>query len=188
MKKFLFLFLILGATAIQAADGGSKKPQTVREAPQYLSTDGAAVEDTCPGNDIFNQFFCSSKEKPGFKCFDVYRVQGDPIDTERYTLLAQTLTTENSSAEPACTFEGELTCDNFLKALHYNLSFSWFIDNFPSSSFPECGKTYSCTRISCLKGLPPSANGSPQSAKLTCVFKKNQIYFLGTPLTCQNKR
>ena len=65
MKKFLFLFLILGATAIQAADGGSKKLQTVREAPQYLSTDGTAVEDTCPGNDIFNQFFCSSKEKPG---------------------------------------------------------------------------------------------------------------------------
>lgn len=185
MKKLLILCLVLCAVCLQAAGG---KLQTVREAPQYLSTDGAAVEDTCPGNDIFKQFFCSAKEESGFKCFDVYRVEGDPIDAERYTLLAQTLTTENSSAEPACTFEGELTCDNFLKALNYNLSFSWFIDNFPSSSFPECGKTYSCTRVSCLRALPPSANAPVQAAKLTCVFKKNQIYFLGTEVSCQNKR
>ena len=78
-------------------------------------------------------------------------------------------------------------CEDFLKALNYNLDFSWFIDDFPSSSFPECGLTYSCTRISCLKPLPLLENNSPRSQKLSCVFKKNQIFFLGTPLTCEDK-
>ena len=162
------------------------KPYTQREPAQYLSTDAAAVEDTCPGNDIINRFTCTKEQAPGFQCFDVYRVQGDPLDSERYTLLDQTISEENTTAEPLCTFD-TLTCADFLKALNYNLDFSWFIANFPSSSFPQCGLTYSCTRIACLKPLDPAPNGAPRSQKLSCVFKKNQIFFLGTPLVCQDK-
>ena len=162
------------------------KPHTVRAQAQYLSTDPAVVEDTCPGNDIFNQFTCTKEQAPGFKCFDVYRMQGDPIDSQRYTLLDQTLTEENTSPEPSCTFEN-MTCEDFLKALNYSLDFSWFIADFPSSSFPECGLTYSCTRIACLKPLPLAKDGLPRSQKLSCVFKKNQIFFLGSPLTCEDK-
>ena len=185
INSFLIAGLILLTTAFSSS-ASSYKPYTQRGQAQYLSTLASAVEDTCPGNDIINQFTCTKEQAPGFQCFDIYRVQGDPIDSERYTLLDQTITEENSSAEPACTFE-TLTCDSFLKALNYNLDFSWFINNFPSSSFPECGLTYSCTRIACLKPLPPAQDGTPQSQKLSCVFKKNQIFFLGSPITCQDK-
>ena len=181
------LVCLLFATACWSAEEADYKPQTLRQTPQYLSTDPALVEDTCPGNDIFQRFTCTKKQAPGFSCFDVYRVQGDPIDAERYTLLDQTLTVENTSAEPLCTFNDEMTCENFLKSLNFNLDFSWFIANFPSSSFPQCGKTYSCTRIACLKPLSPAPDGSPRAQKISCVFKKNQIYFLGTEITCQNK-
>ena len=75
----------------------------------------------------------------------------------------------------------------FLAALKYNLDFSWFIANFPSSSFPQCGKTYSCTRIACLVPQPGSSAENPLSQKLSCVFKRNQTYFLGAQVTCQNK-
>lgn len=192
MRKLFFLTLLLSAGSAwgtDTADNKPYKPYTQREKPaQYLSTDENAVEDTCPGADVINQFSCTKQEPAGFTCFDVYRVQGDPVDSERYTLLDQTLTEEPKTAEPKCTFEGELTCDNFLKSLKYNLDFSWFIDNFPSSSFPECGKTYTCTRIACLRPLPDNPQtGGPQAQKLTCVFKKNQIYFLGTRITCEDK-
>jgi hypothetical protein len=183
LRLFVLLtgLLLTGACTAVKAD----KRYTQRAPAQYLSTDPAAVEDTCPGNDIISRFTCTREQAAGFQCFDVYRVQGDPLDSERYTLLDQTLTEENSTAEPLCTF-ATLTCADFLKALNYNLDFSWFIDNFPSSSFPQCGLTYSCTRIACLKPLEPAPDGSPRSQKLACVFKKNQIFFLGTPLVCQD--
>ncbi len=181
----MFIMMACLTSTLYAADK-PYKPVTQRAQAQYLSTDTSAVEDTCPGNDIINQFTCTKEQAPGFTCYDVYRVQGDPIDSERYTLLNQTLTEENSSAEPLCSFE-EMNCDTFLKTLNYNLDFSWFIDNFPSSSFPECGLTYSCTRIACLRPLPPGTDNSPRSQKLSCVFKKNQIFFLGAQITCQDK-
>ena len=183
----LAVVLLAGALAALHAADAAYKPQTVRQTPQYLSTDPALVEDTCPGHDILKRCTCTKAQKPGYSCYDVYMVQGDPIAAERYTLLEQTITIESSSAEPRCTFTDELTCDNFLTALNYNLDFSWFIANFPSSSFPQCGETYSCTRIACLRPLAHAPDGSPRSEKLSCVFKKNQIFFLGTELTCQDK-
>lgn len=181
MKRFL---LILGALC--CAGAAMYKPVTQRQNAQYLSTQAGAVQDTCPGNDIFNPFTCTKEQAPGYTCFDVYRVQGDPMDKDRYTLLDQTITTEQTSPEPLCTFK-ELTCEIFLKALNYNLDFSWFISNFPSSSFPQCGETYSCTRIACLLPAPGSTAQNPLSQKLSCVFKKNQTFFLGAQITCQNK-
>jgi len=189
MNLRTFRLLFAGAVVLLSAACATTPPEkryTQRGPAQYLSTDGAAVEDTCPGNDIISRFTCTREQAPGFSCFDVYRVQGDPVDSERYTLLDQTVSEENSTAEPLCTFD-TLTCTDFLKALNYNLDFSWFIANFPSSSFPQCGLTYSCTRIACLKPLEPAPNGLPRSQKLSCVFKKNQIFFLGTPLVCQNQ-
>ena len=186
MRSFCVVLLFGLLSAPAWSHDKSYKPHTQRAAAQYLSTESFAVEDTCPGNDIFNQFVCTKAQAPGFTCYDVFQVQGDPMDNERYTLLDQTLTTEDTSAEPLCTFDN-LTCADFLKTLKYNLDFSWFIADFPSSSFPECGLTYSCTRIACLKPLPPATDGTPRSQKLSCVFKKNQFFFLGTPLTCQDK-
>ena len=186
-KYFCSLLLVCATAGVLCAADSDYKPQTVRQEPQYLSTDPALVEDTCPGNNILQRFSCTKNQRPGFSCFDVYIVQGDPIDAERYTLLDQTLTVEQSSAEPRCTFDDDMTCENFLSALNFNLDFSWFIANFPSSSFPQCGKTYSCTRIACLRPLPPAEDGSPRAQKLSCVFKKNHSFFLGTELSCQNK-
>ena len=187
MKHSVVLVCLLLATFTNATEMKPYKPHTVRAQAQYLSTDALAVTDTCPGADIISPFTCTKEQAPGFTCFDVYRVEGDPIDKERYSLLDQAVTTEDTTAEPKCNFTGELTCDNFLQALKYNLDFSWFITNFPSSSFPECGKTYTCTRIACWKTLQDTASGTPQAKKLACVFKKNQIYFLGSQITCQDK-
>ncbi|MBR4592076.1 MAG: hypothetical protein IKO35_02600 [Elusimicrobiaceae bacterium] len=182
MKKIIFLCLAAGCCLAAT----TYKPVTLRQNAQYLTTDPTAVEDTCPGHDIFQPFTCRKEDPAGYSCFDVYQLQGDPIDKERYTLLDETITEENLSAEPLCTFT-DLTCNNFLSALNYNLDFSWFISNFPSSSFPQCGDTYSCTRIACLVPLPSSTTGNPLSRKLSCVFKKNQTFFLGAEITCQDK-
>ena len=187
MKHFGLIFCLCVALHAFGATSKPHKPSTLRAPAQYLTTDALKVTDTCPGADIINPFTCTKEQAPGFTCFDVYRVEGDPIDKERYTLLDQAITTEDTTAEPKCNFTEELTCDNFLQALKYNLDFSWFITNFPSSSFPECGKTYTCTRIACWKTLQDTSYGEPQAQKLSCVFKKNQIYFLGTQITCQNK-
>jgi hypothetical protein len=187
MKPFLTLILLGVTLCVCAAGNKPYKSLTHRAAPQYLTTDALKVTDTCPGADIMDPFTCTKTQAPGFTCFDVYRVEGDPMNKERYTLLDQTITTQDTSAEPKCNFEGDLTCDNFLQSLKYNLDFSWFITNFPSSSFPECGKTYTCTRIACWKTLQNTAYGAPQANKLSCVFKKNKIYFLGSQITCQDK-
>ncbi|MBP5404121.1 MAG: hypothetical protein J6Y17_03420 [Elusimicrobiaceae bacterium] len=185
--KHLWLFIFFLGTTVYGAQQKTYKPQTKRAQAQYLSIDALKVTDTCPGADIINSFTCTKSQPAGFTCFDVYRVQGDPMDKDRYTLLDQALTTEDTTAEPKCNFDGELTCDNFLQTLKYNLDFSWFITNFPSSSFPECGKTYTCTRIACWKTLQDTSYGAPQAKKLSCVFKKNQIYFLGSQITCEDK-
>ncbi|MBR4355244.1 MAG: hypothetical protein IKP96_01525 [Elusimicrobiaceae bacterium] len=181
MRKIYILFLLFFCLAQTPY-----KPVTLRQRPQYLSIDATAVEDSCPGENIFDQFTCSKQEQPGYRCFDVYRVQGDPIDKERYTLLDQTLGTEPTSAEPRCPFQ-TLSCANFLQALKYNLDFSWFIANFPSSAFPQCSETYSCTRLACLVPAETSTAQNPVSKKLSCVFRKNQTFFVGTEITCQNK-
>lgn len=184
MKHLWIVVLLLG---IYAYGAEPYKPQTGRAQAQYLSTDALKVTDTCPGGDIINQFACTKDQPAGFTCFDVYRVQGDPMDKDRYTLLDQTVTTEETTAEPKCNFAGPFTCENFLQALKYNLDFSWYIANFPSSSFTECTKTYTCTRIACWQPLADTSYGAPQAKKLSCVFKKNQIYFLGAQVTCENK-
>lgn len=188
LKWLLFLGAI-GLSVCAAAQSTPKpyKPVTVRGQAQYLSIDESEVEDTCPGADIFNQFTCTKDTPAGFSCFDVYRVEGEPIDKERYTLLDETITEEPNTADPLCNFEGPLTCENFLASLKYNLDFSWFIANFPSSSFPQCGKTYTCTRIACWQKQPPTESGNVQSKKLMCVFKRNLSYFLGAQITCQDK-
>lgn len=187
MRSLCLLCLMTLCSCLYAAQSKPYKPHTVRAQAQYLSTDALAVTDTCPGGDIINPFSCSKDQPAGFTCFDVYRVQGDPIDKERYSLLDQTITTEDTTAEPKCNFTGELNCNNFLQSLKYNLDFSWFITNFPSSSFPQCGQTYTCTRIACWQTLADTTYGAPQAKKLACVFKRNQIYFLGTQITCQDK-
>jgi len=187
MKKILFLLLFCTFIA-PSANAKIRKVFTLRAKPEYLSTDLTAIADTCPGNNIFAPFSCTAKQPNGFTCFDVYQVEGDPIPTQRYTLLDQSVTVENNTAEPACNFEGELTCNNFLTALKYNLDFSWFITNFPSSSFPQCSQTYTCTRIACWRKLPPTETGEQQSQKLMCVYKKEQTFFVGTQVTCQDKK
>lgn len=186
MKKSIPLLLICSCLAC-ALPTKSPNVLTLRGEAQYLSTQQTSLKDTCPGNDIFASFSCSSKQPNGFSCFDVYQVEGDPILTERYTLLEETITTQNNTAEPACNFEGELTCSNFLTSLKYNLDFSWFITNFPSSSFPQCDKTYTCTRVACWRQLSPNGAEEEQSQKLICVFKKEQSFFLGAQITCQDK-
>lgn len=179
--KILLLFCLLSIFFLAS---GPTKLKTVRQAPQYLSTNSSLVEDTCPEHNILKQFSCSKKNKENFFCFDVYMVQGSPIDTERYTLLEEKLTLEKQTPEPLCPIE-TLTCEHFLRDLKYNLDFSWFIANYPSSSFPECAETYSCVRISCLKPSPSSNSSAPNSQRLSCVFKKNQFFFLGSQISCQ---
>ena len=183
--RYLSAWILL--VVVTLAQAAPYKPYTSRTQAQYLTTDALQVTDTCPGADIVNVFTCSKEQAPGFTCFDVYRVEGDPVDKQRYTLLDQTLTTEDTSAEPKCNFSGELTCDNFLQSLKYNLDFSWFITNFPSSSFPQCGKTYTCTRIACWQPMQNTQYGQAQAKKLSCVFKRNLTYFLGSQITCQDK-
>lgn len=186
MKKTIFLLILCTSTAF-ALTVNPRKMVTLRGEAQYLSTQQTEVEDTCPGNDIFASFSCSSQQPNGFSCFDVYEVKGSPLPAQRYTLLDESVSTQNNTAEPACNFDGELTCQNFLESLKYNLDFSWFITNFPSSSFPQCAQTYSCTRIACWRTLPPTGTGEIQSKKLMCVYKKEQTFFVGSQITCQDK-
>lgn len=184
MKQFGFVFFLLVCLCMEAA--AQQPPQgkikTVRGESQYLSVDPAEVTDSCPGENIMQPFTCTKEQPDGFSCFDVSIVQGDPIPAQRYELLDETLAEEDVSAEPQCLNE-EPTCDSFLKYLNYNLDFSWFITNYPSSSFPECGKTYTCTRIVCY--FPPDKQtGATASKKLSCVYKKHQRFFVGSEITC----
>lgn len=184
IKRTIFIFLC----ALFCSFSVEAKINTLRAPAQYLSVDKEQVKDTCPGADIRRAFSCTKKQDNGFSCFDVYEVEGDPPPSQRYTLLDENISTQLNTADPACNFSGELNCGNFLSSLKYNLDFSWFITNFPSSSFEQCAQTYTCTRIACWRSLPPDPSGEIQSQKLMCVYKKEQTFFLGTQVTCQNTK
>lgn len=184
MKNFLYAVsgLLLFQAVLWAESTPQGKVKTQRGAAQYLSVDPMDVTDSCPGGNIMQPFTCTKDQPDGFTCFDVSIVQGDPISAQRYELLDESLAPEDVSAEPQCLNE-EPTCESFLKYLNYNLDFSWFITNYPSSSFPECGKTYTCTRIVCY--FPPDKeSGETASQKLSCVYKKHQRFFVGSEITC----
>ena len=161
----------------------SYKMQTLRQTPYYLTTDANQVDDTCPGQDILKQYTCDKDLPDGLTCFDVYMVQGSPAPEQRYTLLQEKVETQPVSAQPVCPAM-QANCESFLKALKYNLEFSWYLVDFPSSSFEECRETYDCKRIDCY--LPMEATDqSLQSTLVSCVFKRNQLFFVGAEVTCR---
>ena len=174
MRKII-LFLILftsGCVGLSRTDEPKYRVQTVRQTPYYLSTDATKVEDTCVGRDIIKQYTCTAKDEADSTCFDVYMVQGSPAPEERYTLLKETIENQPVTAEPACPKDVR-DCSSFLKALDYNIEFSWYLANFPSSSFPQCRETYDCKRVDCYQ--PLQKEKSIQSTLISCVFKKNQL-------------
>lgn len=190
MKKLFFALLVAAGLCMPAAaQNTTAKPagklKTVRAAAQYLTTNPDEVSDTCPGNDILHPFTCTKAQADGYTCFDVSMVQGDPIPAQRYELLQQTLQPQEVTPQPLCPFK-ERSCAAFLESLNYNLDFSWFISNFPSSSFPQCAETYSCTRIACFFA-PDESKKQTASVQLSCVYKKNQLFFVGSQITCQYK-
>ena len=184
-------YFCLGLLCFVCACAGSPARQegtvyhftTQREKPYYLTTDASAVEDTCPGHDILKQYTCSSDIPAELTCFDVYMVQGSPMPDQRYTLLQETLEEQNVTPQPECPVEVQ-DCNSFLKALNYNLEFSWYLANFPSSSFEQCRETYDCKRIDCYRPLP-AEKGAARSTLVSCVYKKNQLFFVGSDITCQ---
>lgn len=187
MKRLFCLCgcLFLFACASDASRDGEVRYRvsTEREKPYYLTTDAEKVEDTCPGHDILKQYTCTKDRSDGFSCFDVYMAQGSPVNEQRYTLLSQTVEKQPVSAQPRCPVM-EPTCASFLQALNYNLEFSWYLVNFPSSSFPQCRETYDCKRIDCY--LPPDPALENKDATLvSCVYKRNQIFFVGSEVTCR---
>ncbi len=188
MKRIpLFLFLCLlagGCAGVSAGSTARYRVTTERETPYYLGTDAEKVEDTCPGHDILKQYACSRKQEDGFSCFDVYLAQGSPVTTQRYSLLQERIERQPVSPQPQCPAM-EPTCEAFLQALNYNLEFSWYLVNFPTSSFPQCRETYDCKRIDCY--LPPNpASGVKDSTLVSCVYKRNQLFFVGSEVTCRH--
>lgn len=186
MKLYFTAACVLAFCCTAYAESKSSgKIETVRGETQYLTTNPDEVSDTCPGNDILKRFTCGKAQPDGYTCFDVSMVQGDPVPAERYELLQETLEPQNVTPEPQCPFK-ERTCEAFLKNLNYSLDFSWFISNFPSSSFPQCAETYSCTRIACFFAPDEQTPDAP-SMQLSCVYKKNQLFFVGSQITCKSK-
>ncbi len=190
MKQiFLFSLCFLCACISPVNKDGSARYRvsTEREKPYYLSSNAEKVLDTCPGHDILKQYSCSKDQLNGFTCFDVYMVQGSPVNEQRYTLLQERIEKQSVSPEPVCP-KMEPTCESFLKAMNYNLEFSWYLVNFPSSSFEQCRETYDCKRIDCY--LPPDSTiGEKNATLVSCVYKRNQVFFVGADVTCrQNPR
>ena len=184
MKRFtLWLFCALCFCCGCLGRPGGYRIQTQRQTPYYLTTDAEKVQDSCPGNDIFQQYNCPADAPEGLKCFDVYRVQGSPVPDQRYTLLHETVEEQNVTAQPECPAQ-VTDCASFLKALNYNLEFSWYVANFPSSSFEQCHETYDCKRLDCFQPLP-AEQGNSRSTLISCVYKKNQVFFVGSDITCQ---
>ena len=133
---------------------------------------------------ILKQYNCSKEDVNGLECFDVYMVQGSPVNEQKYTLLEQTVEKKPVTAEPACPVMSQPDCASFVKALNYNLEFSWYLVDFPSSSFEQCRETYDCKQITCL--VPPNtAAGETDSTLISCVYKRNQLFFVGSDITCQ---
>lgn len=191
-KKLLCLlfFSALGCACagVDTAASSTQKTrvQTIRQTPYYLSSEAEKVQDTCPGHDILRSYNCPKDVADGFSCFDVYRVQGSPVNEQRYTLLSQTVEKQNVSAQPQCPVM-EPNCDSFLRALNYNLEFSWYLVNFPTSSFAQCRETYDCKRIDCyLPAKNPSED--KDSTLVSCVYKRNQIFFVGSEISCVRER
>ncbi len=188
MKKILYLISIVVLAAGCATDIGqeSYRVHTEREKPYYLGSNAEEVTDTCPGGDILKQYSCTKDDADGLECFDVYMVQGSPVNEQKYTLLQQTVEKKPVTPEPACPKLEQADCASFLKALNYNLEFSWYLVNFPSSSFEECRETYDCKRVDCF--VPPdTAAGETDSTLISCVYKRNQLFFVGSAITCQHK-
>ena len=186
MKRFsiLFVCLLLAACAETGLKPAAVRWRVVseRETPYYLTTDADKVEDTCPGNDILKQYDCPRKIEEDFTCFDVYLAQGSPVNKQRYNLLQERIERQAVSPQPQCPAM-EATCDAFLQALNYNLEFSWYLVNFPTSSFPQCRETYDCKRIDCY--LPPKPEqGIKESTLVSCVYKRNQLFFVGSEVSC----
>lgn len=180
--RSLSFVLPLFLTACAALSAGPKvHMSTQRETPYYLSTEADQVQDTCPGHDILKPFNCTPVHPDGLSCFDVYMVQGSPAPQQRYTLLQQTLQSTAQSPQPPCP-DRVADCPGLLQALQYNLEFSWYVVNFPSSSFAACGETYDCKRVDCF--IPPAEEQGP-STRLSCVYKKNQLFFVGAEVTCR---
>lgn len=180
--RSLSFVLPLFLTACAALSAGPKvHMSTQRETPYYLSTEADQVQDTCPGHDILKPFNCTPAQPDGLSCFDVYMVQGSPAPQQRYTLLQQTLQPTAQSPQPPCP-DRVADCPGLLQALQYNLEFSWYVVNFPSSSFAACGETYDCKRVDCF--IPP-AEEQGHSTRLSCVYKKNQLFFVGAEVTCR---
>ena len=187
MKKFLLggLCFLCACAGTSTTDSPKYRMQTLREKPYYLSANADKVEDTCPGHDIIKQYSCPHDAAVA-SCFDVYMVEGRPVNEESYTLLQENITAQNSSSQAACPAD-VTDCNSFLKALNYNLEFSWYLVNFPSSSFAQCSETYDCKRIDC--SVPPATNaeGETSSMLISCVYKKNQLFFVGSEVTCQKE-
>lgn len=186
MKKWMLGGLcLLCACAGNVRDGAVHyRVSTERDAPYYLSTEAEKVEDTCPGHDIIHPYTCTKTDADGSRCFDVSMVQGSPTPSERYTLLQQTVEVQDVSAEPLCPALKTPDCASFLSALNHNLEFSWYLVNFPSSSFPQCRETYDCKRIDCYLPADPSA-GQTGATLVSCVYKRNQVFFVGAEVTCR---
>ncbi len=175
--------VLCGCAAVTSSGAPRYRVSTEREPPYYLGTNAEEVEDTCPGNDILKQYNCSRKQDDGFACFDVYLAQGSPVNNQRYSLLQERVERQSVSPQPQCPAM-EPTCEAFLQALNYNLEFSWYLVNFPTSSFPQCRETYDCKRIDCY--LPPDpSKGIKESTLVSCVYKRNQLFFVGSEITCR---
>lgn len=186
MKKLLILFLgvLCGCASLPKEPSRPHyKMQTQREEPFYLSIDAEKVEDTCPGNDILKTYSCTKEQPDGFACFDVYMVQGRPAGEQEYSLLQETVQEQPVSAEPQCPSGMQADCASFLKSLHNNLEFSWYLVDFPSSSFPQCKETYDCKRVDCY--LP--VEGDNKSVLVSCVYKRNQFFFVGADVSCRRE-
>ena len=183
MKKINLLALVLLCGCAGININSAERIKTLREKPYYLSTEPEKVEDTCPGHDIIKQYSCRPSDE-GTACFDVYMVEGRPVNEESYTLLQQNITEQETAYQAACPI-GVTDCDSFLKALNYNLEFSWYLVNFPTSSFEQCGETYDCKRIDCSVVTNQNASGQTSVSLISCVYKKNQLFFVGSQITCQ---
>lgn len=186
MKQIILVgacFLCGCAALSSLQSGGKSRVHTQRQTPYYLSTVPEKVEDTCPGHDILKQYNCSAQDG-GLDCFDVYMVQGRPVNEESYTLIQQQITPQNTQSQPLCPAD-VTDCASFLKALNYNLEFSWYLVNFPSSSFEQCRETYDCKRIDCSRSPVQTDAGAVVSDLISCVYKKNQLFFVGSDISCQ---
>ena len=185
MKKYLYFLFCLLCGCMSFSNGEKalrERVKTEREKPYYLTTDPQQVEDTCPENNILQTFNCTKAQPDGFTCFDVYLVQGSPVNEQKYTLLQQTVEEKNVTPQPPCPNNMQADCSSFLKALNYNLEFSWYLVNFPSSSFQQCQETYDCKRIDCYLSSEKAEN---LSTLVSCVYKRNQVFFVGSEVTCR---